>query len=178
MKVYTKTGDKGETGLIKDRVSKAHPRIHIIGMLDDVMVQQGILLSSVEEKGLLKKDDLRQVYKTFFIIQSKLADVNNQYGLSIEEEYIDFLEQAIDLMDEVLPKLKNFIYYTGHTESLIAHKVRTKIRNVERLVVHLNNEEKIDSGIMIYLNRSSDYFYTLARYINFVQNIEEEIINL
>lgn len=177
MKIYTKTGDQGKTGLIGERVSKTHPRIHIVGLIDEVMVLEGRLLSAISDKGLIHREELKVIYKVFFKIQTMIVDLNKQFGYEISMEEIQLLEQRIDAYESELPVLKNFIYYMGHPDALVAQEIRSKIRTVERHVVQLHEDEEIDEQILRYLNRVSDYFYTLGRYINHIEGVEEEIIH-
>lgn len=175
MKIYTKTGDEGTTGLIGKRVSKSHIRIEIIGLLDEVMVLLGQLISALD-KEVFDLDELRLIYQNFFKIQTMIADINNEYQFNITNQAIEHLEQQIDRLTKPLPPLKNFIYYTGHEWASLAQLVRTKIRTVERSMIALHEVEPIDSNLLVYINRASDYFYTLGRYINCVLEIDEEII--
>jgi cob(I)alamin adenosyltransferase len=176
MKVYTKTGDKGQTSLLQGRVSKSHPRIHIVGMLDKVMVLLGKLMSKVEETEL--KEELKQIYKVFFTIQTQIVDVKNDYLAFVTDEDIRFLEVRIDEMQTSLPVLKNFIYYGGHDHAILSQELRSDIRTVERYVVELDQIESVNEKTTGYLNRASDYFYTLGRYLNWTYQVEEEIIKL
>jgi cob(I)alamin adenosyltransferase len=176
MKIYTKQGDGGLTHLLNERVSKTNSRIQIIGELDEVMVLIGKLISSLEQLEL--KEELKHIYKQTFTMQAVLADVNQKHGYQITKDEINFLEQSIDRMDQSLPQLQNFIYCTGHETATSSHLTRVKVRAVERLLVHLNEVEKIEQTVLAYMNRLSDYFFTLARYLNQLFDVEEEIIRL
>lgn len=178
MTVYTKKGDQGNTDLIHMRVSKSNSRINLIGHLDEVMVILGKLISQQNPKDDILMNQLKSIYKDFFIIQSKIADINNQFKIELKEKKILELEESINDMELQLPKLKNFIYYTGHSDSILAQEMRVKIRGVERLAVTLSEKEDVEPITLMYLNRVSDYFYTLGRYFNYLNEVEEEIIKL
>ena len=94
------------------------------------------------------------------------------------DQTISFLENKIDGMERDLPPLQNFIYYTGHPLALLSQQIRVKIRLVERLAVKLNERDSIDPFVLRFLNRSSDYFYILGRYINKMYGYQEKIMRL
>ena len=175
MKVYTKNGDSGKTGLLNDRVSKTNPRIELNGQIDELMVSLAFLIEDIKkmEDGKISTI-LKRIYKNLFTITSMIADIKKQSNYKLNNNEINILEKEIDEMSLSLPKLRNFIYYTGNDTAIMCHKIRAKTRTVERWAVRLYEEEEIENNILSYLNRLSDYFYTLARYINFINDIEEE----
>ncbi|QVK17807.1 cob(I)yrinic acid a,c-diamide adenosyltransferase [Mycoplasmatota bacterium] len=178
MKIYTKNGDSGKTSLLNERVTKTNLRIEVNGQIDELMVMLAFLIEDIKDKEEVKLyQDLKEVYKNLFMITSMIADVNNQYNFGIKEKSIDKLEKEIDCITQDLPKLKHFIYYTGNQTAMLCHQVRAKVRSVERIVVALYEKEEIDNLILLYLNRLSDYFYTLARYINIQSGNEEDTLN-
>ncbi len=177
MSIYTKNGDSGKTSLLNERVSKTNIRVEVNGQIDELMVKLAFLIEDIKknnEENLIQA--LQKIYKNLFTITSMIADTKNNFNYKITDYDISKLEIDIDNMTLSLPKLKNFIYYTGTYTAMLCHEVRAKVRSVERMVVKLFETEQIDNLILIYLNRLSDYFYTLARYINFINNYEEEII--
>ena len=179
MKIYTKNGDTGKTSLLNERVSKTNIRIEANGQIDELMVMFAYLVEDLkanDEEELYY--DIRKIYKNLFTITSMIADVKNQYDYSLKDKDILNLENDIDLMTEQLPKLKNFIYYTGCKTSILCHQIRAKVRSVERTADRIYETEALDHDILIYLNRLSDYFYTLARYINFKSGNEEDILKM
>lgn len=179
MKIYTKNGDSGKTSLLNERVSKTNLRIEVNGQIDELMVMLAFLIEDLKSNEQVKlHQDLKKVYKKLFTITSMIADVNKQYNFSIIENDIDKLENEIDVMTQDLPKLKQFIYYTGSHTAMLCHQVRAKVRSVERIVVELYEKEEIDNLILLYLNRLSDYFYTLARYINIQSGNEEDTLKI
>lgn len=176
MKIYTKTGDQGETGLLTKRVRKTHPKINLIGMMDGLMVHVGELMSIIVEPTI--KFDLKKIYRNLFSIQSMIADEEGILGLNLDDDEIVVLENKIDRMDADLKPLTNFIYYSGHPHALKAHHIRVKIREVERQMVGVNENSVLPENILKYMNRLSDYFFVLARYINKIYQVEEETISL
>ena len=169
-KIYTKTGDKGQTSLIGGtRVPKYHLRIETYGTVDELNSYIGLIhdISSWPEVNTL----LKKIQDQLFTIGSHLAadpDHNKMSLPSIDTSLITDLENSIDLMDEQLPALKNFILPGGHIYVSYCHIARCVCRRTERLCVHLNDEKALDDqNIIVILNRLSDYLFTLARYIGF-----------
>ena len=163
MKIYTKNGDSGKTSLLNERVNKTNIRIEANGQIDELMVMLAYLVEDLKtnnEEELYY--DIRKIYKNLFIITSIIADVKKQYDYSLKDKDLIKLENDIDLMSEQLPVLKNFIYYTGCKTSILCHQIRAKARSVERAADRIYETEALDNDVLIYLNRLSDYFYTLA----------------
>lgn len=178
MKIYTKYGDSGKTGLLNDRVSKTNIRIEVNGQIDELLVLLAFLIEEFKNNNEKICDETKQIYKKLFTISTIIADIKNTFNYHITDDDIKELENSIDNMSEQLPQLKNFIYYTGSKLSMKCHYVRTKVRSVERIVVRLFEEEEIDNNVLIYINRLSDYFYALARYINLINGVDEDILKL
>lgn len=169
MKIYTKTGDKGETSLIGGtRVWKNNPRIEAYGTIDELNSYVGLLTTYP-----LQKDDiefLQQIQHKLFSIGSYLATDLNHTDLKaasiLTEEDVISLEKAIDRMDATLPELKNFVLPGGSAAAATAHICRTITRRAERRMLDLINLNiDIADLILQYINRLSDYFFTLSRYI-------------
>ncbi len=166
MKVYTKTGDKGETSLIGGkRVAKNHERIEAYGTIDELNSFIGLVRDYTENKA--QSDLLYKIQNTLFVIGSNLAaipeakmDIPN-----LQEKEIGELETAIDLMETELPELKNFILPGGHPAVSHAHVARCVCRRAERLCVAVNDHVDIDPSIIPYLNRLSDYLFVLSRFL-------------
>lgn len=179
MGIYTRKGDEGKTDLIGKRVSKVNLRIETNGQLDELMVKLAFLIEKFKGNNEVKYyDDLKKIYRKIFTITSMIADINKEFGYMIKEKDISALENEIDQMTEHLPKLKSFIYYTGTYTSMLCHEVRAKVRSVERIVVELFETEELDYIVLIYLNRLSDYFYTLARLMNIIEGNDEDLLKL
>jgi cob(I)alamin adenosyltransferase len=174
MKIYTKTGDKGKTSLLTGkRVPKYHPRIEAYGTVDELNSFIGLLRSYDLDKK--SNEILGSVQNQLFSIGSSLAmDVKHQ-EITLNEIAIgdvEILENDMDRIDSILPKLKSFIIPGGSQAIAICHVCRCVCRRAERLCVELSDNERVDEIIVIYLNRLSDYFFMLARKIAFDNNIE------
>lgn len=171
-KIYTRKGDSGLTGLLHGvRVEKSDPRIEAIGCIDELNCAVGVLMSYIVEEHI---DDLA-ITQDLFICQNNLFTLGSQLA-DTKEEYIDtqsdvtLLEERIDAMTEHLAPLKNFILPAGNKCVAWTHYVRTVTRRAERTVTLLNN-----TSFIPYLNRLSDYFFTLARFLMLKLGNEEII---
>lgn len=167
MKIYTKTGDKGETSLIGGtRVQKYHQRIEAYGTIDELNSWIGLIRDQPINNDSVKA--LLEIQDRLFTIGSLLAEDPEKSRMKLPEignDDITFLEQQIDMMNEVIPELKSFILPGGHTTVSYCHIARCVCRRAERLVVHLNEERPVEGKIIIYINRLSDYLFTLARFL-------------
>ena len=178
MKIYTKTGDKGSTSLLGgERISKADLLLDIYGTIDELNSFIGVAASKISKEGGIY---LESIQKTLFALGSLFASNPDDWKkYKIKNDYsseIETLEKEIDRMSDAMPELKNFILPNGEVGSVI-HVCRSVCRRGERNVVrymNLNDESKSDSALK-YLNRLSDYLFTLARYENFKLNIPETI---
>ncbi len=167
MKIYTKTGDKGETSLIGGtRVPKHHIRIEAYGTIDELNSWIGLIrdqqINDKSTKALLEIQD------RLFTIGSLLAEDPEKSRMKlphINADDIQFLENQIDQMNEYIPELKSFILPGGHTTVSYCHVARCVCRRGERLIVHLSESNTVDEKVIIYINRLSDYLFTLARYL-------------
>ena len=175
MKIYTKGGDTGTTALWGGkRVSKDSSRIDAYGTLDELNVHIGIILD--ETKDSTDRDLLVEIQIQLFTFGAHLAADPEKKGLKlplIEAELVLKLETAIDAMEEDLPQLTAFILPGGHDTVSKCHLGRVVCRRAERLVVSLNNSTEINPGIIIYLNRLSDYLFVLGRKWAHNLNIKE-----
>lgn len=175
MKIYTKTGDIGETSLFGGkRVSKSNLRIEAYGTVDELNAQIGLLISQISLNEVKKQ--LIEIQDRLFTLGSSLAaDPENDKLITpdILESDIEFLEKSIDKMEEELPPLQHFILPGGHVAVAQAHVVRTVCRRAERRCVELNQLQSIDPLIIKYLNRLSDYFFVTSRYIGMVLKVDE-----
>ena len=176
MKIYTKTGDKGQTSLIGGtKVSKGHLKIESYGTVDELNSFIGVIRDSFTDTdtNIL----LERTQNNLFNIGAQLATVagtTNSYVPKVTEEEIESLEKAIDKMDESLTPLRNFILPGGHIANSYAHVARCVCRRAERCVVRLMEEEEVDPFIIKYMNRLSDYLFALARFISH-QNGSREV---
>lgn len=176
MKIYTKTGDKGQTSLLGGKkVPKSNLRIEAYGNSDELNAFIG-LLKDQEAVDQSVSDQLVWVQQKLFTIGSILATVPGFSGFSlpeIHEEDTRTLEKWMDEMDKELASLKNFILPGGHKTVSLCHVCRTVCRRVERSVSTLSETEQIDEKILPFLNRLSDYFFVLARKLAHDLNISE-----
>lgn len=165
MKIYTKTGDQGSTGLFGGgRVSKADLRIDAYGTVDEL----NAFMALVRDQEVNKKRAhfIIQIQEQLFTIGSMLATVPGNTKVRIpvlEERDTEALEHAIDEMDAHLPPLRNFILPGGHVAISHCHVARTVCRRAERKIVTLHQAEPVHPLIIKYMNRLSDYLFILAR---------------
>lgn len=174
MKIYTKTGDKGQTGLFGgSRVSKDDARIDAYGTTDELNAFVGLLRDSISNASVRKT--LLAVQHHLFSIGAYLATPpeKQQANPGVEMADIEMLETAMDSMDAELEPLRNFILPGGHTTVSYAHIARTVCRRAERATVALLSVQEIDALLLQYLNRLSDYFFILARYLAKELGVEE-----
>ncbi|MFP5501912.1 MAG: cob(I)yrinic acid a,c-diamide adenosyltransferase [Candidatus Sericytochromatia bacterium] len=170
MKIYTKTGDKGETSLYKGgRVPKDAPRLEAYGTLDELNSVLGQALSALPEGEWQAAlvTEVHKVQKDLFSVGAMLATRGEALpAWHIVEADVTLLEEAIDRMETELPPLTTFILPGGHPVGAALHLARTVCRRAERGVVGIAREEALHPLIGIYLNRLSDYLFVLARYAN------------
>ncbi len=169
MKIYTKTGDKGETSLIGGtRVPKHHIRIDAYGTVDELNSYIGLLRDQLGDKHQVAM--LIQIQNILFTIGSQLAADSGKSKMQlpdITETDILILEKEIDAMNEVLPPLKNFILPGGHPAVSTCHIARCVCRRAERCASHLSEQTILEPLLIQYLNRLSDYLFMLARKVAF-----------
>ncbi len=171
MKIYTKTGDKGDTGLIDgSRISKSDLRIIAYGEVDEANSHIGITISRIEKKSIFYdvKEILVKVQHDLFVLGADLANPNclKDDDVLVRKEMISNIEHQIDNFESELEPISYFILPGGTTESSLLHVCRTVVRRAETSAVALAKEQKINQEILIYLNRLSDLFFVLARVTN------------
>ncbi|RNB76772.1 cob(I)yrinic acid a,c-diamide adenosyltransferase [Brevibacillus panacihumi] len=181
MKIYTKTGDKGETSLVHGvRVPKFADRVEAYGTCDEANSQIGLALSL-----LPKTEDWTQLRDVFHMIQTKLFHVGaelatpegKKVGWPIAEEDVAFLEEQIDKLSADQPELTNFILPGGHPASSAFHVARTVVRRAERKAVHVAQQEQVNQAVVKYLNRLSDYLFVVARHVNLQTGTDEQYLH-
>ena len=166
MKIYTKTGDDGTTGLQgNSRISKSHPRIIAYGTIDEANAVLGIISSYELDEDIAVL--LNLIQNELFIVGAdlsnpKLEDEKNR----VTSDMIYNLEKNIDKYEEELSPLNNFILPGGNTVASQLHHVRTVIRRAEICIVLLSEQEKINNNCIKYVNRLSDLFFVLGRVSN------------
>jgi len=166
LKIYTKTGDDGTTGLQgNSRVSKSHPRIIAYGTIDEANAGLGIVLSYKLDKDIAML--LNLIQNELFVVGADLSNPNleNQKN-RVTLDMIDNLEKNIDKYEKELPSLTNFILPGGNIIASQLHHVRTVIRRAETYLVLLSEQEKINNNCIKYVNRLSDLFFVLGRILN------------
>lgn len=175
-KIYTKTGDKGTTGLFGGaRVSKDDIRLEAYGTVDECNAFVGHLADHVTDKE--SKDFLTLIQNKLFVVGSILAtDADKpELRMAFDAKIIEDIEKEIDRMQETLEPLMNFILPSGHPTVSLCHLARTVARRAERRAVTLGEEVSHDLDILIFLNRLSDYFFVLGRYQAKLLGVEEVI---
>jgi cob(I)alamin adenosyltransferase len=180
MKIYTKTGDKGQTSLFDGtRLSKDDIRIEAYGTVDELNSNLGLLISLLPNFSIEEVEFLIEIQRDLFVIGSYLATPFDKINLlklkEIDVTLISKLEIAMDTMDSQLKELKSFILPGGSQSIAVCHICRTVCRRAERRVVTLASLDTINENLIIYLNRLSDYFFTMSRFIAFKSNIKETI---
>lgn len=173
MKIYTKTGDDGNTGLQGNyRISKSHPRIASYGAVDEANAALGVVLSTSLDDDVAKI--LTEIQNDLFLVGADLSNPNlNNVKNRVSLEMIEKLEQCIDKFELELPLLTNFILPGGDPSAAQLHYVRTVVRRAESLTVKLSEKDEINSNCIKYLNRLSDLFFVLGRLINKRKNKDD-----
>jgi cob(I)alamin adenosyltransferase len=175
MKIYTKTGDKGQTSLIGGtRVPKHHIRIESYGTVDELNSWIGLI--NDQDITQESKTILSEIQDRLFTIGSSLASDPEKSKMKIPDLHqsdIELLENQIDKMNEVLPEMRNFILPGGHTTISYCHLARCVCRRAERNVIHLHETEYVNEMVIVYLNRLSDYLFVLARFVAHQMNVNE-----
>ncbi|WP_116770816.1 cob(I)yrinic acid a,c-diamide adenosyltransferase [Maribacter litoralis] len=176
MKVYTKTGDDGTTGLFGGtRVPKHHIRIDSYGTVDELNSWLGLIRDQKVDE--THQQQLIVIQQHLFTVGAILATDPEKEILKNGEERlkitkvglseIKFLEQAIDEMDGELPQMTHFILPGGHTTVSYCHIARTVCRRAERIATLLYESEPFDTNVLMFLNRLSDYLFVLARKLSY-----------
>ncbi|NGX43163.1 MAG: Cob(I)yrinic acid a,c-diamide adenosyltransferase [Chlamydiae bacterium] len=182
MKIYTKTGDKGETSLFTgQRVPKNDPLIDALGTVDECNSAIGVAIT-------LLPDDAKfgTTMERLTIIQHALFDLGAAVATPrtraanakidktrFDAEEIELIEKWIDEMDNELPKLDTFILPGGHPSSAMLQLARSICRRAERLMIPLNHHADVSDRVIKYLNRLSDYLFITSRYVNVLTNYPE-----
>ena len=168
-KIYTRTGDRGETGLADgSRISKSHPRACAVGDVDEANSAIGVALLHIEDADAQAK--LGRIQNEMFDLGADLATPGDDFApsemtLRIVQEQIDRLESEIDEMNSALEPLRSFILPGGGAGSAYLHLARTVVRRAEREAVEAAGHVPLNPLALIYLNRLSDHLFVLARLI-------------
>ena len=176
MKIYTRTGDQGQTGLLGGaRVAKDDARIEAYGTVDELNSHVGMLRDLAAPH---HAERLITIQETLFTIGSHLASSSNEERKrfkvpAIGDQMISELEHAMDEMDKELEPMRSFILPGGHPAASQAHICRTVCRRAERRVVLLAASSDVDPALVRFLNRLSDYFFVLARHLGKLHGIAD-----
>ena len=169
MRIYTKTGDAGQTSLFDStRVSKADARVDAYGEVDELNAHLGSVCASGVDADLAP--EIEKIQKELFAIGARLADPRSRIAgrvtkAAIDDKDISRLEQLIDTLETELPPLRRFILPGGSASGAMLHQARTVCRRVERRVVGLG-ADAVEPIVIVYLNRLSDLLFVMARAVN------------
>ena len=168
-KIYTRTGDDGQTGLADGRrVNKSHPRIEAIGALDEFNSQLGLLLAELQEQ-VTDKPQLQEVMDTLAPCQHRIFDMGGELAMpeyqALQADEITRIEQTIDAWNVQVGPLKEFILPGGSRLIAQAHMCRSSARNAERRCQALHSSESLRAEMLAYINRLSDLLFVAARLI-------------
>lgn len=178
MKLYTKTGDKGQTSLVGgQRVSKCCERLESYGTIDELNSHIGLLITYCTDS--TDRDFLTTVQSRLFNVGGYLATDNTtgnyRQGTTVTTDMVTAAEHEIDRLQAMVPQLRYFILPGGSRAAAIAHVCRTVCRRAERNILRLcETGIEVDDNVLAYVNRLSDYFFVLARKLN-VDNTTEDI---
>ncbi|HRO68278.1 MAG TPA: cob(I)yrinic acid a,c-diamide adenosyltransferase [Pseudobdellovibrionaceae bacterium] len=172
MKIYTKTGDKGTTRLVDgSTVDKFNPRVEAYGTVDELNSWVGEIRHRLRETPALNSMEpvLEDIQSLLFNLGSRLAcEKDETLALlpDVTTEHIETLERQMDLWDQDLPELRNFILPAGHGVTTALHLARTVCRRAERRTAAVSRTDSRFGNCLIYLNRLSDFFFLAARWAN------------
>ncbi|MGG3470669.1 cob(I)yrinic acid a,c-diamide adenosyltransferase [Neobacillus pocheonensis] len=175
MRIYTRTGDKGKTSIIGGRVDKDDNRVEAYGTVDEVNCFVGQAITELDANVFSDVlEDLEKIQHELFDCGGDLANVSEKRELKLQKDSIDYLEKKIDEYIEEAPELERFILPGGTKPAASIHIARTTTRRAERLVVKLlKSDAKTPEVALQYLNRLSDYFFALARVINYRMKVND-----
>jgi ATP:cob(I)alamin adenosyltransferase len=176
MKLYTKTGDKGQTGLIGGtRVPKNDVRIEAYGTVDELNSFIGLL--TTYDISDLDRIFLRSIQNNLFTISSFLATDTTKVAVNqasiLKPNSIELIESEIDRLDASIPSLSSFVLPGGSQSGALSHVCRTISRRAERRLFDMKEMYDIDNQMLIYINRLSDYFFALSRHLTVEKGVEE-----
>lgn len=174
--VYTRTGDKGTTGLIGGtRVGKSHLRLECYGTVDELNAQLGLLLTYLTDAA--DRQSVLRIQHKLFSVGSYLATdqavTSPNCASIISPRDVEEIEQEIDEMDAGLPPLRAFVLPGGARGAAVCHVCRTVCRRAERLIISLSESCLVGDTLLEYMNRLSDYLFVLSRKINLSEQADE-----
>ncbi|MBU8907190.1 cob(I)yrinic acid a,c-diamide adenosyltransferase [Desertibacillus haloalkaliphilus] len=174
MKLYTRTGDEGKTSVIGGRLTKDDIRVVAYGTTDEVNCFVGQAATQLDPKLFADiLEELEKIQHELFDCGGDLAMVSDKYPYKATEESIEFLEKRIDEYIKEAPELERFILPGGAPAAATLHICRTVTRRAERYVSQLHREDTTNPVVLKYLNRLSDYFFAVARVVNFRSGVKD-----
>jgi cob(I)alamin adenosyltransferase len=183
MKIYTKTGDTGDTGLFGgQRVAKDSPRIDACGVVDELNAALGLTAAHCKDSRIVKI--ITRIQQELFVVGADIATPSAEDGSGsastssiprVDSAMIERLEDEIDSFTLEAGELTNFILPGGSVPGAQIHLARCVCRRAERVIVHAGRSEKLSPEILIYINRLSDHLFELARVVNKLENAPETI---
>lgn len=179
VKIYTKTGDNGETSLFGgNRLRKDSPRVEAYGTVDELNASFGTAASFIKDKKI--RSIIENIQNDLFEIGAELADPqkigkNTNKLFKLNKAKVLELEKIIDQLDSRLPTLKSFIIPGGTTSSSLIQVSRSITRRAERRIISLSRKEKINPDLLVYMNRLSDLLFVIARQLNKKANVKDII---
>jgi cob(I)alamin adenosyltransferase len=175
MRIYTRTGDQGKTSIIGGRVDKDDTRVEAYGTVDEVNCFVGQAMVELDPEIFADVlADLHKIQHELFDCGGDLANISAKREIKLHQESIDYLESRIDELTAEAPELERFILPGGTKPAASIHIARTVTRRAERLVVKLSKTDRKPPEIaQKFLNRLSDYFFALARVINFRLQVKD-----
>ncbi len=175
MKIYTKSGDEGNTSLLGGtRFSKSDLRVEAIGSVDELNAHIGVLRDQPVNRP--REEMLHQIQDNLFVIGSLLAvtgDKQPSFIPEFEAQQVENLEKSIDAMEEQLEPMRNFILPGGHPDVSACHVARCVCRRSERALVRVKESGGVKPELIMYLNRLSDFLFVLARTLGREHQVEE-----
>lgn len=180
-KIYTKTGDRGQTSLVGGkRVSKCDVRLEAYGTIDELNAYLGMLIAALPVSSS-DTEILQFVQNKLFVIGSYLATDTSFTELReasrMKTEDVERIERRIDEIDQVLPPINRFILPGGVPAAIKAHVCRTVCRRAERRICEVAEQYEVADLILCFMNRLSDYLFVLSRFINVEESVEENYWN-
>jgi len=177
MKIYTKTGDDGFTGIQNgERISKSNKRIKAYGSVDEANSSIGIILSHKLDSDI--RDLLIKIQNMLFLIGSDLSNLSMSDANKTTSDMVNYLEKKIDIFEKELSPIVNFIIPGGDIISSYLHLSRSIIRRSETYAVEIYQTEYVNKHVIEYLNRLSDLFFVISRVVNKRNNISDVIWKL
>ncbi len=180
MKIYTKTGDNGNTSMLGGkRIKKSCLEIKTIGELDELNASVGLIRSkmSLEVNFAALIEQLGTIQENIFVIGAQIAALQSQdvKGLNLHPDATNQLEYSIDRLQSRLPPLSNFILPSGDEAAALCFFARSLCRRAERRLVSLTDQYEIPQNTRSYINRLSDYLFVLGRFVNKKKEIDEVV---